>query len=48
MRAAGIITAIALLLSMLFVPIFALLAWVLAAAITWIRTPVANEFATTQ
>jgi hypothetical protein len=39
MRAAGIITAIALLASMLFAPILALLVWVLAAAIGWIRNP---------
>ena len=37
MRAAGIITAVALLFSILFVPIVALLAWVLVAAISWIR-----------
>jgi len=43
MRAAGIITAATLLLSMLFMPILALLAWVLAAAITWIRHPAAIE-----
>ncbi|MGH3493936.1 MAG: hypothetical protein ACRDQ1_11965 [Sciscionella sp.] len=44
MRAAGIVTAVALLLSMLFVPILALLAWVLAASISWIRsTPSAGS-----
>jgi hypothetical protein len=43
MRAAGIITALALLLSMLFVPILALLAWVLAATIIWMRKPAAIE-----
>jgi MFS family permease len=42
MRAAGIVTAIALLLSMLFAPILALLAWVLAAAFSWIRNPELN------
>ncbi len=47
MRAAGLITALLLLLSMLFAPILALLAWVLAAAITWIRTPVPTVLATT-
>lgn len=47
MRAAGIITAVALLLSMLFIPIVALLAWVLTAAIIWIRKPAAIELATT-
>jgi hypothetical protein len=47
MRAAGIVTAVVLLLSMLFIPILALLAWVLAAAITWIRKPAALELATT-
>jgi hypothetical protein len=41
MRAAGIITAVALVFSVLFVPIVALLAWVLAAAIGWIRKPAA-------
>lgn len=39
MRAAGIATAVALLVSILFVPIIALLAWVLVAAIMWIRRP---------
>jgi hypothetical protein len=43
MRAAGIITAVALLLSMLFVPIVLLFAWVLAAAIIWIRKPAGIE-----
>lgn len=43
MRVAGIITAVALLFSMLFAPILALLAWVLAAAIIWIREPAAIE-----
>ncbi len=47
MRAAGLITAVLLLLSMLFAPILALLAWVLAAAITWIRTPAPTLLATT-
>ena len=46
MRAAGIITAVALLLSILFAPILALLAWVLAAAISWIRKPAAVELET--
>jgi hypothetical protein len=46
MRAAGIITAVALLLSMLFGPIVALLAWVLAAAINWIRNPADIELET--
>jgi hypothetical protein len=41
MRAAGIITAVALVFSVLFAPIVALLAWVLAAAISWIRNPTA-------
>jgi hypothetical protein len=43
MRAAGVITAIALLASILFVPIVALFAWVLAAAIILIRKPAAVE-----
>jgi hypothetical protein len=43
MRAAGIITALALLFSMLFAPILALLAWVLVAAISWIRNPTTVE-----
>ena len=43
MRAAGIITAVALLFSMLFVPILALLAWILTASIMWIREPAAIE-----
>ena len=37
MRAAGIITALLLLFSIIFAPILALLAWVLVAAISWIR-----------
>jgi hypothetical protein len=44
MRAAGIIAAVALILAPLFVPIIALLAWVLVAAIGWIRQP--TRFAT--
>lgn len=47
MRAAGLITALLLLLAMFFAPILALLAWVLAAAITWIRRPASIEVATT-
>jgi hypothetical protein len=43
MRAAGIITALVLVLSILFAPILALLAWVIAAAIICIRNPVATE-----
>ncbi len=43
MRAGGIITAVALLLSILFAPILLLLAWVLTVAIRWIRTPDAVE-----
>ena len=43
MRAAGIITAIALLFAMLFIPIVLLFAWVLAAAISWIRKPAAVQ-----
>ena len=39
MRAAGISTALVLLFSILFMPILALLAWVLTAAILWIRHP---------
>jgi hypothetical protein len=46
MRAAGILTAIALLFSILFIPLVALFAWVLAAAISWIRKPAAVELAT--
>jgi hypothetical protein len=37
MRAFGVIAAVVLLLSPLFIPIIALLAWVLTVAITWIR-----------
>lgn len=40
MRAAGVATAAVLILSLLFVPIFALIAWVLTATIVWIRRPV--------
>ena len=43
MRAAGLVTALLLLLSMLFLPILALLIWVLTAAIAWIRTPTPSE-----
>ncbi len=39
MRAAGILTAFLLLFSIIFAPILALLAWVLVAAISWIRHP---------
>jgi hypothetical protein len=41
MRAAGIITAVALLFALLFVPLVALFAWVLVAAVSWIRHPAA-------
>ena len=37
MRTAGVVTAAVLILSPLFFPIVALLAWVLTVAITWIR-----------
>jgi hypothetical protein len=37
MRTAGVIAAAVLILSPLFIPIVALLAWVLTVAITWIR-----------
>ena len=37
MRTAGVITACLLILSPLFIPIIALVAWVLTAAISWIR-----------
>jgi hypothetical protein len=37
LRAAGVFTAFALILAPLFVPVLALIAWVLAAAISWIR-----------
>jgi hypothetical protein len=37
MRTAGLVTAGVLILSPLFIPIIALLAWVLTVAITWIR-----------
>jgi len=39
MRAFGVLTAFALLLAMLFVPIGALFLWVLIAAAMWIRRP---------
>jgi len=39
MRAAGIITALLLLFAIFFAPVLALLAWVLTAAIRWIRHP---------
>ena len=39
MRAFGVLTALALLLAMLFVPIGALFLWVLTAAVMWIRHP---------
>ncbi|HEV2590386.1 MAG TPA: hypothetical protein VGU02_00705 [Gaiellaceae bacterium] len=39
MRAFGILTAVALLLAMLFIPIGALFLWVLIAAAMWIRRP---------
>ena len=39
MRAFGILTALALLLAMLFIPIGALFLWVLTAAVMWIRRP---------
>ncbi len=39
MRAFGILTAFSLLLAMLFVPIGALILWVLIAAVMWIRRP---------
>jgi hypothetical protein len=41
MRAAGLITAVVQLAAMLFAPVLALLVWVLAAAISWIRHPTA-------
>jgi hypothetical protein len=37
MRTTGLIAAAVLILSPLFIPIIALLAWVLTVAITWIR-----------
>jgi hypothetical protein len=43
MRTAGLLTALVLLLSVLFAPILALLAWVLAAATILIRKPAAIE-----
>ena len=45
MRAFGIIAAVLLLLAIFFAPIILLLAWVLTAAIMWIRhpTPAAAE-----
>ena len=39
MRAAGIVTALVLIFSILFIPIVALLAWVLTATVMWIRRP---------
>ena len=39
MRAFGVLTAFALLLAMLFVPIGALFLWALTAAVMWIRHP---------
>jgi hypothetical protein len=39
MRAAGLVVALAQLLSILFAPILGLFAWVLVAAVTWIRSP---------
>jgi hypothetical protein len=39
MRAAGVLTAVVLIFAILFVPIVALLAWVLVVAIAWIRQP---------
>ena len=39
MRAAGIITALAQLFAMLFIPLVLLFGWVLAASISWIRKP---------
>jgi hypothetical protein len=39
MRAAGIATALVSILSILFLPIIALLAWVLTATVMWIRRP---------
>ena len=43
MRVAGIVTAVVLIGSPLFVPIIALLAWVLTATIMWIRRPALAE-----
>jgi hypothetical protein len=48
MRAAGILTAAVLLLSILFIPIVALMAWILAAALSWIRQPSAEQPASTR
>lgn len=39
MRAAGVVTALVLILSILFFPIAALFAWVLTASVMWIRRP---------
>ena len=39
MRTAGIVTAAHLLLTFFFIPIIALLAWVLVASVLWIRRP---------
>ena len=39
MRTAGIITAVLLLFAIFFMPVVALLAWVLTAAVKWIRHP---------
>jgi hypothetical protein len=39
MRAAGILTALVLTLAILFIPITALLAWVLVVSVMWIRRP---------
>lgn len=41
MRAAGLVVAAVLILSPLFIPILALVAWVLTASILWIRQPIA-------
>ncbi len=43
MRAFGVLTAVALLPAMLFVPIGALILWVLIAAVMWIRRPTSAE-----
>jgi hypothetical protein len=43
MRAAGVIAAVLLILAPLFFPLLALVAWVLAATISWIRHPAPAE-----
>jgi hypothetical protein len=46
MRAAGIVTALAMTLAILFIPIAVLLVWVLTTSVLWIRRPVSAEFGT--